>query len=104
MTHSSAANSSLVLAVNESKQLSQKVAQIVTLAPCLRINIDNFWLPAKDLASIAAFYSMLDLFNIHSMFGTDMENQISAMCADPGPAGMICNAYLRPNVTNSLYR
>ena len=59
VTHSSAANSSLALATNASKNLSEKVSQIVTLAPCLQINFDEFWLPVRDLASIEAFYELI---------------------------------------------
>ena len=49
VTHSTAANSAIVLATNADKQLSQKVSQIVTLAPCLQVNLLNFWNDLRDL-------------------------------------------------------
>ena len=60
VTHSSAANSALALATNPEKNIAERVDRIVTLAPCLQLNIFEFWLPLKDLASVAAFYQIID--------------------------------------------
>jgi len=70
VTHSSGSNSALVLAAAD-PALQDKVDRIVSLAPCLEAEIDNFWLPLKDLSSIAMFYDLLASNGIHSLFGPD---------------------------------
>ena len=75
VTHSTAANSALVLASNLEKNISERVSKIVTLAPCLSVNITDFWLPLRDLASIAAFYELIDSYGFYDFFGADMEEK-----------------------------
>ena len=56
VTHSSGANSALVLASTLNDQTSRKVNRIVTLAPCLRVNLDNFFSPLREVSPIESFY------------------------------------------------
>lgn len=100
ITHSSGANQALVAAADSSKKFSDKVAQIINLAPCLQVNIDNFWLPVKDEASIKAFYSALENFGITNMFGPDGLEQIQPFCNTPGVYMLMCNAYILPAMSN----
>ena len=74
------------------------------MAPCLSINIEKFWLPVRDLASIRAFYQALDQFNITDLFGAESMDDISEFCNSGGVNGLICNAYLKPAMTNTLLR
>ena len=38
------------------------------------------------------------------MFGPDLASETEEMCAAAGPEGSICNAYIKPNIGNSMYR
>ena len=104
VTHSTGANQSLVAATDSDLQLSRKVAKIVNLGPCLAINIEKFWLPVRDLASIRAFYDAHGSFGITNLFGYDTEENISGFCNSGGVNGLICNAYLKPAMQNTLLR
>ena len=59
VTHSTAANASLVGLSDPESVLSQKVGSVVNLAPCLGINVNNFWMTERDLPSIEALYGAL---------------------------------------------
>ena len=96
MTHSTGANATLVAATKGDPQFANKVGKIINLAPCLAINIEKFWLPVRDLASIRAFYEALETFDITNLFGPNSENDISAFCESGGVNTLICNAYLMP--------
>ena len=69
MTHSTGSNSALVAATRGDAQFANKVGKIINLAPCLIINMEKFWLPVRDLASIRAFYEALEAYNITNLFG-----------------------------------
>ena len=69
VTHGTGANSALVAAQDAAYSLQTKVGQIMSIAPCLNISLDEFWLPVRDLASIQAFYSALAQYNITNLFG-----------------------------------
>ena len=56
VTHSTGANAVLAAASEPSNKLDSKVGMILTIAPCLNIRLEDFWLPVRDLASIEAFY------------------------------------------------
>ena len=84
--------------------MSSKVGKIVNLAPCLAINIEDFWLPVRDLASIRAFYEALDSFNITDLFGPTSEGDIADFCNSGGVNGLICLNYLKPAFQNTLLR
>ena len=49
-------DSALVAASDATLNLSARVGNIVTIAPCLVQELDTFWLLAKDLPTIYAFY------------------------------------------------
>ena len=49
VTHGTAANEALVAASIDSNSWSSKVSKIVNLAPCLNTELENFWLPVKDV-------------------------------------------------------
>ena len=66
------------------------------MAPCLAINIEKFWLPVRDLASIRAFYEALETYEITDLFGPDSTDDVSGFCASGGVNALICNAYLLP--------
>lgn len=76
VTHSTGANQILVAAQDPSTGLDIKVGQILTIAPCLNINILDFWLPLKDLASVQAFYTAMAEFGITNLFGPDSMEMI----------------------------
>ena len=90
LTHSTAANSVLVAATSDYVQLSARVGKIVNLAPCLQIDTTQFWLPVRDLASIEAFYSMLELSGVHSLFGNINDPILQAFCQSGGVNTAIC--------------
>ena len=94
VTHSTAANQILVAAQDPEAALDTKVGSIVTIAPCLNININEFWLPLRDLASIQAFYASMSQFGITNLFGPDSLDNIAPFCNGGGVYTMICNAYL----------
>lgn len=98
VTHSTGANQVLVAASDPGNSLATKVEKIVTIAPCLNIHIEDFWLNVKDLASIAAFYMLLDQFNIDNLFGPTVLTDIEPFCNPPdmGITKAVCEAYLLP--------
>ena len=104
VTHSTGANHSLVAATKGDAQFANKVGKIINLAPCLAINIEKFWLPVRDLASIKAFYDALEAYNITDLFGPTSEDDIAEFCNAGGVNGLICQTYLLPAMTNTLLR
>ena len=101
VTHSSGANQILVAAQDPTTALDTKVSKIVTIAPCLNININEFWLPLRDIASVQAFYAAMAQFGITNLFGPDTEAMIEPFCNAGGVYSQICNVYLRPAVMNT---
>lgn len=41
----------------------------------------DFLIPIRDLASIAAFYELIEGYGFYDFFGADMEAKTEAMCA-----------------------
>ena len=78
--HGSGSSAALVAASDPALAFSDKVGQITSLAPCLVVNIDKFWLPVKDLASVEAFYASLAEFNIYSLFSAGIDPNLDAYC------------------------
>ena len=101
VTHSSGSNAALVLASRD-EFFAQKVDRIVALAPCLRLNLDDFWLPLKDRASVQAFYDLLRTSGVTSLFGADHAQQISAFCSLDAMTANICQAFLMPPFQHHL--
>ena len=69
VAHSTATNSALVAASDPTLNLQGRVGHILSIAPCLIINSNTFWLPVRDPPSIAAFYGSLSDFGITNLFG-----------------------------------
>ena len=57
MAHGSGANQALIAALR-SPRFADKVDRITTVAPCLQIEQNNFFLPLKDEISVQMFYSL----------------------------------------------
>ncbi len=55
VTHSSGANSSLVMAATN-PAMADKVGRIVNMAPCLSINFNQFWMDQRDISSVNMLY------------------------------------------------
>ena len=100
VTHSSGSNSALVLAAAD-PALQDKVDRIVSLAPCLEAEIDNFWLPLKDLSSIAMFYDLLASNGVYSLFGPNHLSNIAPFCAIDDVTNMICQNFLLAPLNNN---
>ena len=49
VTHSTGANSSLSSASLNPDLWSSKVSKLINLAPCLKMDLNNFWLPLQDM-------------------------------------------------------
>ena len=96
VTHSTAANSSLAAASYPNLLLSERVGKIVNLGPCMQINLDNFWLPVRDLTSIAAFYSSLKTAGVNSIFSDISDPDLQSYCTSDSFSTAICNAYILP--------
>ena len=60
------------------------------------VNLDQFWLPVRDLASIEAFYASLAQFNITSLFTAGTDENLTAYCAAGQVNGLICDNYIYP--------
>lgn len=106
ITHSSGSNSALVAAGDPNLNLSARVGNIVTIAPCLIQELDKFWLLAKDLPTIYAFYAQLANSGIYNLFGNVTDPSVEAFC-NSGPTSVntaICLTYIRPAESNPLLR
>lgn len=67
------------------------------------MEINAFWLPVKDIASIQAFYAAMSQFGITNLFGRDSLLEIEPFCNAGGVYTQICNVYLRPVVESGGY-
>jgi len=81
--HGDAVNSTLVAAERVSG-LADKVSIVRGLAPCIELNLDNFFIPdAKDEGSIIATYELLFKGSgLTNLFGPIYEAERAAICAD----------------------
>ena len=104
VTHGTGANSSLAAASLNPDVWSSKVSKIINLAPCLQVDVGNFWLPVRDLQSIDAFYSILNLSGVRDFFGPGMVEDVAPFCAAGPQQQAICDFYIYPNVGNPKYR
>ena len=104
ITHGTGGNATLVAASDPTLNFAQKVGKIVAMAPCIVVNIDEFWLPVRDLASIDAFYASLAEFNINSLFSIGADPNLDAYCNSGGVNTAICLYYIRPAQDNLLLR
>lgn len=96
VSHGTGGNSALVAASSSTLNFASKVGKIITIGPCLQVNIDEFWLPVRDLRSIEAFYASLAAFNIYSLFGSGVDANLTAYCNSGSVNTLICNAYILP--------
>lgn len=94
--HSSAVNSAIIAAA-QVPGLSTKVGSVVGLAPCLQLNLDNLFVPLRDLASIEAVYSFLASVKITNLFGPNHLDAIAPLCNSPGLGENLCNLFFVPN-------
>ena len=104
ITHGTGGSAALVAASDPDLILADKVGQIVTVAPCMVVNIDEFWLPVRDLASIDAFYASLAEFNINSLFSAGMDPNLESYCSSGGVNSAICDFYIKPALENKRLR
>ena len=78
LAHSSGANQALVAALR-APQFASKVDRITSVAPCLQIEQDNFFLPLKDEISVQMFYSLFEEAGVTNLFGADHDEQMSRL-------------------------
>ena len=102
--HGTGSSSALVAATDPLLMFADKVGQIVPLAPCIVVNIENFWLTVRDVTSIEAFYASLAEFGVYSMFSAGLDPNLEAYCNSGGVNTIICNVYIKPNLDNTLLR
>lgn len=96
LTHSSGANSALVAAINAAS-FSEKVSGITSLAPCLCLDLLEFWNPYEDPASINALFQFLLDNNISGLFTSWHDEYLEEVCPPPTDMlGMICAKDLKP--------
>jgi len=92
--HSTAVNSALVAAARI-PFLSDTVGTIAAVAPCLKVNINEYWLNEQDMETTDMLYSIISV--LPSMFGPNHEEVIRPFCESSPINGMICDRYLLPN-------
>lgn len=98
--HSSAANATLVTALGEG--MSDKVSRIVNLAPCINVNIDNFWIDLRDIASVSMLYNYFELNGLCSFDKTSIST-MEEFCMNPQNMGLVtycCNNFIEPAFLN----
>lgn len=105
ITHSTGANAALVAASDPVINWAEKVASIVTVGPCLFQDLNNFWLPVKDIPSVIAFYFLLKSSGITNLYGLGTDPNLENFCnplISGDTAAAICNFYIRPNYANPM--
>lgn len=87
VAHSTAVNSALVLASKE-PAISNKVAGILGVGPCLNVNVDDWFFAERDISSVQAIYNFMAQLGITNLFGVDHAERVDVVCSNPAYAGI----------------
>jgi len=82
---------------------ARKVNRIVSLAPCLRVDLDNFYCPLRELNSIEAFYNFLTAGGLTNLFAVTQAD-LNAFCSIGGTNQSVCDSYLLPDLDLEIYK
>ena len=104
LTHSTAANSALTAASMDTEFWSQRVSAIISLAPCFMVDLQQYWLPVRDLASVDAFYVTILSSGVYSLFGEEMESDLTSYCSQGPQQQAICQHYLLPHLGDEKWK